>query len=49
MVNNGGCFLFYWRLILLLEKSVEFENTCTVSGKWNENAGQSKIQSFGLC
>ena len=27
--------LFYWGLMLLRLMGVEFENTCTVSGKWN--------------
>ena len=30
-----GCFLFYWRLILLWVIGVGFGNTCAISGKWN--------------
>ena len=32
---NVGWFLFYWGLILLWGVGVGFDNTCTISGKWN--------------
>ena len=45
---NGGWFLVYWGLILLWVMSVEFEYTCTISGKQNEDRGQSKVSSSGF-
>ena len=32
---NDGQFLPCWKLILLWVMGVGFENTCSVSGKWN--------------
>ena len=32
---NSGWVLFYWKLMLPWMMGVRFENTCTVSGKWN--------------
>ena len=32
--DNGGCFLFCWRLMLFRVTGVQLENTCAVSGKW---------------
>ena len=32
---NGGWLLFYWRLTVLWVIGVGFDNTCTISGKWN--------------
>ena len=33
--TNGDWFLLYWGLVRLWVMSVAFENTYTVSGKWN--------------
>ena len=46
---NGGWFLVYWGLILLWVMSVEFEYTCTISGKQNEDPGSVQGFIFWFC
>ena len=44
---NDDLFFFYWGLMLLCLMGVRFENTCTVSGKWNEDP--VSVQDFIFC
>ena len=37
---------FCWRLMLLLVMGVEFENICTVSGKWNVSRVISRLYEW---